>query len=126
MEYASLKLIHMSCALMSYTLFFLRGVWRFSGSRLVDQRWVRILPHVIDTVLLVSAIGLAMTVAAYPGMHDFLAAKVAGLLIYIALGLTAFRFARTRSLQVTTWILAQIAFFYIVAVAITKSPRIFG
>lgn len=122
MEYGTLKLIHMTCALVSYSLFFLRGVWRFTGSSQLERPWVRIVPHVNDTVLLLAAIGLAFTVAAYPGMHAFLAAKVAGLLIYIALGLAAFRFARTRRGQMTAWLLAQAVFFYIVAVAISKSP----
>lgn len=122
MEYATLKLIHMGCALISYALFFLRGIWRLSDSPLLQQRWVKIVPHVNDTMLLLAAIGLAMTVATYPGMHAFLAAKVAGLLVYILLGLVAFRFARTKGSQVTAWLLAQVAFFYIVAVAITKSP----
>jgi len=126
MDYAALKLLHMTCALVSYALFFLRGVWRFSGSRLIEQRWVRIVPHVNDTVLLLAALGLAATVAAYPGMHAFLAAKVVGLLCYIALGMIAFRFARTRALQIVAWILAQGAFAYIVAVAISKSPWPWG
>lgn len=122
MDYSTLKWIHMSCALLSYVLFFIRGIWRFSGSRLIEQRWVRIVPHVNDTALLLAAIGLAMTVAAYPGMHAFLAAKVVGLVIYVALGLCALRFARTRGQQIGAWLLAQVAFFYIVAVAMTKSP----
>ncbi|MFN0315652.1 MAG: SirB2 family protein [Burkholderiales bacterium] len=123
-DYALLKVVHMTCALVSFVLFFLRGVWRFTESPLLQRRWVKVLPHVNDTILLLAAIGMALTVAAYPGMHKFLATKVVALLVYILLGLYAFRWAKSNPAQIGAWVLAQCVFLYVVAVAFTKSPSL--
>ena len=120
--YSLLKSIHVICAILSYALFLMRGIWRFTGSPIAAQRWTRIVPHVNDTILLVAALGMAATLAAYPALHAFLATKVIGLVVYIVLGLLAFRWAKTLRARLTAWFAAQAVFFYVVAVAFTKSP----
>jgi uncharacterized membrane protein SirB2 len=121
-SYTLLKTIHMTSAAISYTLFLVRGIWRFSGSPLAAQRWTRVVPHVNDTVLLLAAIAMAVQIARYPGFHAFLAAKTVGLVVYILLGMAAFRWAATRGSRMAAWLAAQAVFFYIVAVALTKRP----
>ena len=69
-----------------------------------------------------SRFGLAMQIARFPGYRAFLAAKVGGLIVYILLGITAFRWTSTQRTRAAAWLAAQAVFFYIVAVAITKSP----
>ena len=122
MSYAVLKLIHIASVIVSYALFFLRGVWLMQDSEKLRQRWVKILPHVVDTILLTSAIVLAMTIQQNPLDHSWLTAKVAGLLLYIGLGMIAIRFGKTRRTKIIAWIAAQCVFIYIVLVALTKSP----
>jgi len=117
-----LKMIHVGSVIVSYALFFLRGVWLMQDSQRLRQRWVKILPHVVDTILLTSAIVLAMTIQQNPLDHSWLTAKVAGLLLYIGLGMIAIRFGKTRRIKITAWIAAQCVFIYIVLVALTKSP----
>jgi len=124
MTYTLLKTIHVSSAALSYLLFLLRGIWRFGGSPLAAQRWTRIVPHVNDSVLLLAALVMATQVAQYPAYHAFLAAKVSGLVVYILLGMLAFRWAATQRGRIAAWFAAQAVFFYIVAVAITKSPAL--
>ena len=122
MSYALLKMIHVSSVILSYSLFFLRGVWLIRDSTNLRQRWVKILPHIIDTVLLASAVFLAMTIQQNPLQDSWLTAKVAGLLLYIALGMVAIRFGKTRRTKIIAWVGAQFVFIYIVLVAVTKSP----
>jgi uncharacterized membrane protein SirB2 len=43
-------------------------------------------------------------------------------LLYIGLGMLAFRFGKTREMRLTAWLSAQAVFFYVVAVAITHDP----
>lgn len=126
MEYSWLKFVHVACAAISFVLFFLRGLWKFTGSAMMQRQWVKIVPHVNDSLLLVAAILMAGSMAHYPGMHRFLTAKVIGVLVYILLGLLAFRWARSRSTQIAAWIAAQLVFFYVVAVALTKAPLPIG
>jgi len=122
MDYASLKIMHVSCVAISYVLFVLRGIWMMRESAMLRRRWVKIVPHLVDTLLLASAVALAVMSHQYPLADGWLAAKVVGLLIYIGLGTVALKRGKTRRARVTAWLAAQAVFFYIVAVAITRQP----
>ncbi|PXX16037.1 putative membrane protein SirB2 [Nitrosomonas ureae] len=122
MDYALLKMIHVGSVILSFSLFFFRGIWLIQDSQNLHQRWVKILPHINDTVLLISAILLAIAIQQNPQEHAWLAAKVSGLLVYIGLGMVAMRFGKTRKVRITSWIAALCVFVYIVLVALTKSP----
>jgi uncharacterized membrane protein SirB2 len=119
-DYVLLKHIHVTCVVLSGGGFFVRGVWMLNGSPMLDRRWVRIVPHVVDTVLLASAIALAVSIRQYPFVEDWLTAKLAGLLAYIGLGMFALRRGRSKRLRCGFWLAALAAFGYIVAVALTR------
>jgi uncharacterized membrane protein SirB2 len=121
-DYVLLKTTHVACVVLSYLGFFVRGVWMLRGSRLLQSRWTRVVPHVVDTLLLASAISLAMLLRQYPLAQPWLTAKVAGLALYIVLGVYALRRGRTRNARIAAWIAAQAVFLYIVAVALTRNP----
>ena len=122
MDYLSLKHFHMGCAALSGTLFLLRGKWMLRASPMLQQKWVRIAPHVIDTLLLASAIGLAVWSHQYPGQQPWLTVKVVALLGYIVLGSIALKRGRTRGQRSAAFVAALAAFLYIAAVAVTKRP----
>ncbi|TNC95055.1 MAG: Invasion protein expression up-regulator SirB [Gallionellaceae bacterium] len=117
-----LKIIHITCVVLSFSLFFLRGIWLMRGSPIMRQRWLRIAPHSIDTVLLTSAILLAWQLGYTPANSPWLAAKIVALLLYIGLGMLAFRFAKTHPMRFAAWMAALLTFAYIVATAITHDP----
>jgi len=120
----ALKHIHMTFAALSFAGFFIRGIWMLRDSNLLHQRWVKISPQVVDTVLLVSAIILAVQLRYSPLEQPWLMAKIIGLLLYIGAGLVALRFGRTRRIRMYAWLLGLVIFLYIVSVAISKS--VFG
>lgn len=122
MSFMLLKTIHVSCAITSYILFFLRGIWKMNDSPIMQQRWTKKIPHMVDSLLLATALGLAVTIQQYPFVDAWLTAKVAGLLLYIGLGLIALRFGKTRTARLYAWLAAQVVFFYIVSVAATHNP----
>jgi uncharacterized membrane protein SirB2 len=124
-SYLALKALHVGCVITSYSLFVLRGLWMLRGSALLQRRWVKIVPHVVDTLLLTSAILLALTIRQYPFVASWLTAKVIGLVLYIALGTIALKRGRTLTIRASAWIAAQLVFFYIVAVAVTHTPAPF-
>lgn len=121
-DYPILKAVHVTCVALSYALFLVRGVWMMRGSALLQRAWVRIVPHVVDTVLLASAIALSVMIHQYPIANGWLTAKVAGLLAYIGLGTIALKQGKTRRIRIVAWFAAQAVFFYIVAIAITRRP----
>jgi len=116
-----LKAVHITCVVSSYTLFMLRGIWNLNDSAIMRQRWVRIVPHFVDTLLLASAIALAISIQQYPFVDTWLTAKVIGLLLYISLGTVALRFGRSKSMRLFAWLAAQVIFVYIVLVAISHN-----
>jgi uncharacterized membrane protein SirB2 len=122
MNYLGLKHFHMGCAGLSGALFLLRGIWMLRASPLLQARWVRIAPHVIDTLLLASAIGLAVWSRQYPGRQPWLSAKLLALLGYIVLGSLALKRGRTKEQRQAAFAAALALFAYIVMVAVTKRP----
>lgn len=122
MLYLVLKTIHVSCVVLTISLFLLRGFWMLQDPARLQQRWVRILPHVIDATLLTSALLLAWTVGQYPGQHAWLTAKVSALLVYIGLGTVAIKRGKTKRTRVIAWLGAIMVFGYIVSVALTRQP----
>ena len=82
------------------------------------RRWVRIVPHVIDTVLLLSAIGLMLILRQYPFVHDWLTAKLVALITYIVLGSIALKYGATRRMRLIAFAAALVVFTYIVGVAL--------
>jgi uncharacterized membrane protein SirB2 len=122
-DYLILKAAHVTAVALSGAGFIARGLGQFAGARWVASRAARTLPHVVDTVLLASAVGLACSLPLSLVRTPWLVAKIAGLFVYIALGTVALRFARTRKARITAWAAALLVFGYIVSVAITKDPR---
>lgn len=120
-----IKTIHMIAAAVSISGFITRGVWMLRDSPLFQRKWVKVLPHVNDTVLLISAIMLAVRLHEYPLADNWLTAKLLALFVYIGLGMMALRYGKTRLTRVKAFILAIIVFIYIVAVAMTRNPLVF-
>lgn len=116
-----LKVIHVSCAVLSIGGFSLRGYWMLSGNALLDKRIAKTLPHIIDTLLLASAIGMLFIWQTSPFEFTWLGAKVLALLAYIGLGMVALRFGRTRQVRILAWTSALVVAAYIVSVALNKS-----
>lgn len=114
--------VHVSCALLSLAGFLLRGSWMLTDSPLRQARAVRIVPHVVDTVLLTSAVALMVATRQYPFQDSWLTAKLLALLAYIALGMVAFRFGRTPATRSAALLGAVLAGGYILMVAVSRSP----
>ena len=116
------KTVHILSAALSIVGFFVRGLWMLNGSPMLQRRWVKISPHVIDTVLLVSAITLAVMLSLSPLGSTWLLAKIIALIAYIGLGVVALRAGKTLGVRAVAWCAALVVFAYIVSVAYTKTP----
>ena len=120
MDYLAIKHLHMGCAGLSIAMFLLRGTWMLQGSSMLQRRWVKIVPHVVDTVLLGSAITLAVISHQYPFAQPWLGAKVVALVLYIVLGAIALKRGRTLRIRAIAFAAAIATFAYIVMVAVTR------
>jgi uncharacterized membrane protein SirB2 len=113
--------IHLLTVVLSLAGFIFRGILMLNGSAMLKKKWLKIAPHVNDTILLVSAILLVRQTGHYPLEQPWLMAKIIGLLVYIGLGMMAFRFGKTRKQKLLAWMGAIAVFAYICGLAITKS-----
>ena len=122
MQYLALKWIHIACAVLSISGFMLRGILMLAESPLLALRFVRVAPHIVDTVLLASALWLAALIGQYPFIEGWLTAKVLALVAYIVLGSVALKRARSKTVRAVAFALALATAAYIVSVALTRDP----
>ena len=122
LDYATIKLIHQSAVALSLAGFFVRGVASLAGAGWVGSRLAKSLPHLVDTVLLVSALTLAWTLRLTPGNAPWLLAKIVGLVVYVGLGVVALRPGRPLAVRASAWVAALATVAWIVSVALTKNP----
>ena len=71
-----IKSIHVGSVGLSIAGFIARGVLMLRGSPLLQARFVRVAPHVVDTALLASAVWLAWSLHQYPFVDGWITAKV--------------------------------------------------
>ena len=122
-DYATVKLVHQAAVVLSVAGFCMRGAASLADAAWVRSRAAKTLPHLVDTVLLLSALTLAWMLRLDPGNAPWLLAKIVGLLVYIGLGVLALRPHRPRAIRLGAWLLALLTVGWIVSVALTKDPR---
>jgi uncharacterized membrane protein SirB2 len=122
MDYFTLKLIHQTAVALSFCGFVARGAGSLAGAAWVRGRAARSVPHLVDSVLLLSALTLAFTLRLDPVNAPWLLAKLTALMVYIGVGIVALRQSFPLRTRATAWAAALLTFGYMVSVAITKSP----
>ncbi|WP_207061697.1 SirB2 family protein [Motiliproteus sp. SC1-56] len=120
--YLLVKHLHVTAVTLSVCFFIMRAVWMLLDSSLLAQRWVRILPQLIDSALLASAISLALIIQQYPFSQGWLTAKVVALLFYIGFGTLALRRGKTKPRRQAWLVCALLTLGYILWVARTHHP----
>lgn len=121
MAYVILKHLHMTAAYLTVTLFALRLLLDAVGRpswRLTPLRWI---PHAVDTVLLVAAIGLVLVTSWMPFVHGWLTLKILLLAGYIVAGVFAFKTSCSVPVRVVAAILALLQVLFIFHLAMTKT-----
>lgn len=119
MSYFVIKHLHVTSAAISIVFFLLRSYWSVIGSGLLQRRVVKVLPHIIDTVLLVCGVILAIMIGPW---QSWIMAKIVALLLYIGVGMVAIRRGRTPGGRAVAALIATAIFFYIVGVALAHNP----
>ena len=125
-DYSLVKTIHMGAAALSIAGFVLRYLWMIGASPLLQARPAKILPHLVDTVLLASAITLAAMAGVAPWTTGWLGYKTVALIVYIVLGTVALKRGRARGTRIAAGAAAILVFASIVWVARFKSLPLIG
>ncbi len=117
-----IKSLHALTALITVSGFALRGYWMVTDNPMLKAKVTRILPHVIDTLFLLSGIVLLVNLGGSPLTQPWMLFKIAGLFAYIGFGMVALRFGKTRGIRATAFVVALAVFAYTYGVALSKSP----
>ena len=117
--FIALKTLHVTCAILSITGYVVRGVWMMRESPWLRNKWVKVVPHIVDTLLLGAGIWLAILIGQYPFVQGWLTAKVLALIAYIVVGAIGLKYGKTRNIRIAAWLGAIAIFGYIVLVALT-------
>lgn len=123
--YMALKHTHLLLVALSVSLLFIRFILAMRDSPLLQKKLLKVLPHVVDTLLLTSAAGLMLMLQQYPFVTPWLTEKFIGLLAYIALGYMALK-GRTKALRLMAFLGALGWLALMVRVAVSKTPVLFG
>lgn len=118
---AALKHLHITMAGLSILGFLLRGYWAWAQPALLKRKPVKIVPHVVDTLLLLAAIGLLVAYGWNPLAFDWLIAKIVLLIAYIVLGTIALKGRVTGAPRAVAFFAAVAVFAWIVEIAVTKT-----
>ncbi|MCB1670187.1 MAG: SirB2 family protein [Gammaproteobacteria bacterium] len=124
--YLTIKIIHASCAILSVLGFAIRGFLKVKRNQAPGSFVFRVLPHIIDTILLLSAIVLVVMSGQYPFVVSWVTAKVIALIVYIGLGIVTMRSQATQGKRVLYYSLTLLTGLYILLVAASKNPIPFG
>ncbi|AGM40383.1 hypothetical protein SPISAL_01420 [Spiribacter salinus M19-40] len=121
--YTGLKHLHTTVATLTILLFLLKGFWLVTGSAMLEKRWAKIAPHVVNGLLLITALGTAWIGWNWPLVpHGWITAKAIALVAYIALGIIAVKPGRPVAVRVLAFAGAVAVYGYIVMVALWKQP----
>jgi len=118
--------LHLTSVALTISLFTLRYWWRWSNNPRFQARWVRVLPHIVDSVLLLSGVGLIALTGYLPFTVKgaWLTEKLFGVIIYIVLGFIALGRHRPRGQQAgfIAFMLGLVVLYIIIKLATTRIP----
>lgn len=117
-----IKSLHMITGVVTISGFILRGYWMMAQSDKLQLQVIRIVPHIIDTLFLLSGVALVWMLHLNVFSESWLLAKFAGLIVYIVLGTFAIKRGATLQIRIIALVGALAVFAYIVGVALAKSP----
>jgi uncharacterized membrane protein SirB2 len=121
-HYGGIRLLHVSCVILSGSLFLSRGLMRIADAPAANHRVLRGASYVIDTTLLTAGVLLTLVIHQYPLTAAWLTTKVVLLIVYIALGLYALKLAQRRNTRIVAYLGALMTYTFIIGVALTHHP----
>ena len=114
------KTIHVSSAVLTAILFTVRGFWMVQDCYLLQSKPVKIVPHIIDALLLISGIILIFEYYRNFFQHDWLVIKLASVFLYIITGSIALKYGKTKTIRVQALIVSWCLLAVIITTAMTR------
>jgi uncharacterized membrane protein SirB2 len=119
--YLFLKYLHIFCVAASFSLFFVRGLWIMRVYPPASEPWIKALPHVVDSLLLLSAVGMVATAPRFD-WNTPMQVKLGLIVIYIGLAVLVFRAGTPSLAKAFAWVGGLLLFLYVTTVALVQHP----
>lgn len=116
--YFAVKHSHLLLVVLSVVLFY----YRFTVHKLMDKplsKFFKVIPHIIDTLLLLSAAALCVIIQQYPFVHGWITVKLGFVIGYIVFAILAMK-AEQKSKSVQMLALSSVCLMFAAYMAITK------
>lgn len=124
--FSIIKAIHISSAILSISLFLLRSYWLINYSNMLTKKTMKLLPHIVDSILLTSAFMMIYIERIPLGAgNPWITSKVVAVIFYILIGLYIFRFSKNDCQKYIALVINVLLYIYIISTAITKNPILF-
>ena len=120
--YPQIKQFHIFVALLSGTLFALRGAFALAGARWPQALPVKWLSYAIDTSLLTAALMLLTILPWAMFGNGWLLTKIVLIVVYVVLGVFAMRAGRTQRIRAICYAAALLVFACIYGIARAHHP----
>jgi uncharacterized membrane protein SirB2 len=120
--YEALKHLHISVMLLSVIFFIFRFVLTLKTSPMLQKKWLKITPHIIDTVWLLSTLGLCVLLQRYPFVDAWVTEKLLALVMYMLMVTIALKQAKTNLIRFIALLGAFSWLAYAIMLVITKQP----
>jgi uncharacterized membrane protein SirB2 len=112
----------MTLAVISILLFTLRFAWTVVNSPRLQAKWIKITPHIIDTLLLAFGVVMAVQYSINPIEQLWLGEKILAVFAYIFTGYFTLKLARNKPMQIIGYLGAMGWVMLIVRLAMTREP----
>ncbi|WP_340676688.1 SirB2 family protein [Paraglaciecola sp.] len=124
--YEAVKHLHLSAMLLSVLFFIFRFVLTLKTSPMLQKKWLKIAPHIVDTMWLLSAISLCVTLQQYPFVDAWVTEKLLAFVMYMLMVTIALKLAKTNLMRFIGLLGALSWLAYAGMVAVTKHPYLLG
>jgi len=118
-----IKFFHLIFILLSISSFVGRVYLAEKQPAMLEQKWIKIGPHIINSLLLLSGFALVFQGSWWSAEHGWIIAKLIALVAYVGLGIVAIK--SQGDLRWKAFAGAMVCFIYIAVVAVTKNAFIF-
>ncbi|MFT6991788.1 MAG: putative membrane protein SirB2 [Paraglaciecola sp.] len=123
--YEMVKHLHLTAIVLSVLLFLLRFVLNATQSPMLQHKWLKILPHVVDTFLVVSAAILCAMLKQYPFVDAWVTEKLLSLVMYVFMVTLALKLGRSSFMRGIGLVGALSWIAYAGMVAVSKQAMLF-
>ncbi|MGB0895154.1 MAG: SirB2 family protein [Parashewanella sp.] len=118
--YPAVKHLHLTLIALSVIFFTVRFVMHLRQSPILDKKFVKIAPHVIDTFLLLSGLLLCFIINQFPFETPWLTEKMGAVVAYIFLATVAMKAKRNNIFKIFAYIGAISWVVYAARMAVFK------